>query len=96
MVFAACLEIVRLISTYLFLTLQKMYYHKVKTSLSSSMILELQKQRETSRVKHVDVDLACNSSRPALWANDLNSLSLSFPFREIGMRRPALRKWSGQ
>lgn len=96
MVLAACLEIVRLISTYLSLTLQKMYYHKVKTFLSSSMILELQKQRErereTSRVKHMDIDLACNSSRPALWANDLNSLSLCFPFREIGMRRPALRE----
>lgn len=42
---AAGLETVRLISTYLFLTLQKMHYHKVKTSLSFSVILELQMQR---------------------------------------------------
>lgn len=42
-------------------------------------------------VKDIDIVLACNSSCPDLWANDLNVLSLSFPFRDIGMRRPAER-----
>jgi hypothetical protein len=45
--FLAFLEIVRLIFTYLFLTLQKTYYHKVKTFLSiyNFRTSEIERQR---------------------------------------------------
>lgn len=63
--FAACLKFVRFISTYLFLTLEKMCSHKVKTCPCFSMILEVQKQRDIhSNAKNIDLDLAVSSICP--------------------------------
>lgn len=71
-----------------------MYYHKVKTSLYFSMILELQKQRDIDG-KAKNTDVTWPSVPAALLSKLFKFAEPQFPLREIGMRTPALRGWSG-